>query len=654
MTVASTTTKVSYSGNGSTTVFTVPFYFLAASDLRVILRSAANVETVQTLTTQYTVTGAGVTSGGSVTMLTAPASGTTLTILRNVSPTQETDLLPNDRLPAESLETALDKATMLIQQLDEVADRALQYPASDAAVSPTLPAAVTRAGKFLSFDANGLPSATIGTDATTDVFLQSGVGAVSRSVNAKLRDTVSVKDFGAVGNGVVDDAPAIQAAVDAIRTATGGNGGALYFPAGTYNLASPVIFDSFFSLVVDFNGSFFNWRGSNTGSAFILRDCQSCFFSNAWINTSPSYPMQSGFRIQNGAGVSTTPNKCIFTGITMDGGNVNGMQYGFHIDETGAGGDANNDFHRFIECASLNHTQAGFYITGTQTFGVMILNCAMISAPSAVASCGIKKTDNGGSLIVIGGGSANHTDTFLRIAGPGRSTTIMNMATEQDASLLRTEGSGGQFFPVNLINCHWEYNTSTGVIADKRVIDFTYQGQLTIDGCQFRNSDPSADFVLRVTNGAGYVQNSGIIRGSSIMTGAANPLVGFWSVDDTSVRDREPSAADPLLLNAKIFGTGQPNGVNGAQIELNGARTLVFESGSVTFSDIVQSGGIRGMLGQVVTLIFRTAVTVQNGANIKLDGGVDFSATANDTLVLVFNGSGVGGGSWLEVSRKVL
>ena len=244
MTVASTTTKVSYSGNGTTTVFTVPFYFLAAADLRVILRTGAT-ETVQTLTTQYTVTGAGVTSGGTVTMLTAPASGTTLTILRNVSPTQETDLLPNDRLPAESLETALDKATMLIQQLDEVADRALQFPASDAAVSAQIPAASARASKFLSFDASGIPVATIGTDATTATFLQSGTGAVTRSVNDKLRDFVSVKDFGALGDGVTDDTAAIQLAINASD--------ALIFPEGDYKVTSRLNVNKSMTIRVDGN-----------------------------------------------------------------------------------------------------------------------------------------------------------------------------------------------------------------------------------------------------------------------------------------------------------------------------------------------------------------------------------------------------------------
>ena len=65
-------------------------------------------------------------------------------------------------------------------------------------------------------------------------FTQAGTGAVSRLVTAKLRDMVSVKDFGAVGDGSTDDTAAIQAAITAMPAA----GGGLYFPAGTYLVSS--------------------------------------------------------------------------------------------------------------------------------------------------------------------------------------------------------------------------------------------------------------------------------------------------------------------------------------------------------------------------------------------------------------------------------
>jgi hypothetical protein len=67
-------------------------------------------------------------------------------------------------------------------------------------------------------------------------FTQSGAGAVTRTAQAKMRDTVSVKDFGAVGDGVADDTDAIESALAAIPT-----GGALYFPAGAYRVTSQIV-----------------------------------------------------------------------------------------------------------------------------------------------------------------------------------------------------------------------------------------------------------------------------------------------------------------------------------------------------------------------------------------------------------------------------
>jgi hypothetical protein len=65
-----------------------------------------------------------------------------------------------------------------------------------------------------------------------------GTAKVYLTVQAKLRETASVKDFGAVGDGVTDDTDAIQAAIDSLTGAN--NHRVVYFPNGTYNISRPL------------------------------------------------------------------------------------------------------------------------------------------------------------------------------------------------------------------------------------------------------------------------------------------------------------------------------------------------------------------------------------------------------------------------------
>jgi len=125
MAITTLNNRVSYAGDDGTTVFSFPNKFLLDADLVVIIRDALDVETVQTITTHYTVSGAGVDAGGNVTMITPPATGETLIIYRDPSPTQELDLRENDSAPAEAQETAYDKLTMLVQRLIDIDERTI-------------------------------------------------------------------------------------------------------------------------------------------------------------------------------------------------------------------------------------------------------------------------------------------------------------------------------------------------------------------------------------------------------------------------------------------------------------------------------------------------------------------------------------------------
>jgi len=158
MTVSSTTVKNSYSGNGSTTQFAYGFKIFADSDLIVIIRSAAGTETVKTLTTHYTVAGAGDASGGSITFTSGntPASGETVVIIREVPQTQAIDYIANDPFPAESHEEGLDRATMTTQQVQEELNRSLKISRTNTMTSTEFTTSATdRANKVLAFNASG-------------------------------------------------------------------------------------------------------------------------------------------------------------------------------------------------------------------------------------------------------------------------------------------------------------------------------------------------------------------------------------------------------------------------------------------------------------------------------------------------------------------
>jgi len=226
MTVSSTTTKNSYSGDGSTTTFAYAFKIFADADLTVILRSAAGTETVQTLTTNYTVTNAGNANGGNVVFVTAPASGVTVVIRRNMAQTQSTDYTANDPFPAESHEDALDRLTFIAQQQQEEVDRSIKLSRTNTMTSTEFTVGATaRANKILAFDGSGELSVTQelgtfkGTDATvtTEAYV---VRDIIKSTTAGQLNNVYICVADAVVGDLLTDTDHFELLVDAVSAAT--------------------------------------------------------------------------------------------------------------------------------------------------------------------------------------------------------------------------------------------------------------------------------------------------------------------------------------------------------------------------------------------------------------------------------------------------
>ena len=154
---------------GATVTTGIPtdFFFLDNSHLRVILiKAATSVPYVLAINTSYTVAGAGVESGGTVTLTGATVGGITpvqndiITITRNLPFVQAVDYVPNAAFPASVQERALDELTMAAQQVKAQADTALRFEEGenrgtvenpDAVANSTILTLAGRKGKLLGF-----------------------------------------------------------------------------------------------------------------------------------------------------------------------------------------------------------------------------------------------------------------------------------------------------------------------------------------------------------------------------------------------------------------------------------------------------------------------------------------------------------------------
>lgn len=128
MTLTSSTPKIVYTGNGTTGPFSFPFTVFESDSSDLVVEKytiATGATTTMTITTDYTVSVSSYPGSGSITLVSSLSSAYKLIIRRSLEMSQETDLQPNDDLPANTIETMVDKAVAMVQQVKEVADRGL-------------------------------------------------------------------------------------------------------------------------------------------------------------------------------------------------------------------------------------------------------------------------------------------------------------------------------------------------------------------------------------------------------------------------------------------------------------------------------------------------------------------------------------------------
>lgn len=186
MSVTNEQNKVNYTATGLA-AYTVPFYFEKNAHVQLYID-----DVLKTFTTDYTLTGEGVSSGGELTLVGTPPVSGVITILRDIPVRQENTLNEGGPNGAKTAEKMFDKLTLISQQLSERVSRAIKLP-----ISSEIDAQLT---------GDVVPNAMMVMNETGDAFkLGPSYIAFSDSMDSKVTDAQTYANNAATSAGEAED-----------------------------------------------------------------------------------------------------------------------------------------------------------------------------------------------------------------------------------------------------------------------------------------------------------------------------------------------------------------------------------------------------------------------------------------------------------------
>ncbi len=435
---------VRYTASGTQSVFSYSFPIFEDANMSVYLDGAKQVS-------GFTINGAGETSGGDVTFDNPPANGVIVTLARELSIERVTDFLEGGDFSAASINNELDYLVAALQQVNRENDLMLKYGDHEIPGASQLPDKAVRSNMVLGFDGNGDPVAvsTAGVMAAPD-FTATGTGASTRTSSDKFSDLISVKDFGAVGDGISDDTSAIQNALAAHD--------AVFIPSGTYLITSTLLLAARKSLL-------------GAGQKSVIK-CQSNLF-NA-IELPEGYATLQNLRIEGGligAKLFGKDSACVNnsvadiqiiganTGVQLDGYTDTAkpcshnnfarilieqpVLHGVHLTKSGAGNvpSANNFSAVRVSSEGASTTGSGFYVEHGKLNNSFVDCAANVNGTSADSCFRIGANSDKTLLVNLLTESTNLVPNVKLDAGSVE-TSILNLTSMSDGAAIDDSSSG--------------------------------------------------------------------------------------------------------------------------------------------------------------------------------------------------------------------
>ena len=734
MTISSANRKAGpYVGNGSATSFAFSFKVFTAADVVVTKTTlATGVEAVLVLTTDYTVSlnaDQNANPGGSVTYAPSPTMAAThsLTLTSAVAQTQGTDIPSAGGWYPEVVENALDKATILTQQQQEVLDRTIRFPVAETG-AVQLPAAVVRASKIIGFDANGdvtvYPAAsavygvlydyqvatagqtvfnlgfayslgihnlrvfvdgflqraytetgpsqvtfsyplqagmeveffagqdTVGAvgDASSVSYTPSGTGAVTTNVRDKLRESVSVKDFGAKGDGVTDDSAAIQAAITAAAAQPSAD---LHWPDGDYSITAELVAASMeyaaWRAVGDVN---IIWNGATDSTKAMLRITITA--SREWHhNTIGRFNFnanrKAGFCVvleggAGGGGTANTGGHNRWNDCSFEGATVANFLLGDN-DEPYAD-DLDSSKNLWDHCTFYN-AQYNFKQNALNTVGNTLRSCVFGSNLTDVVLQHVRNVRGVGLLIDNPefGAIGNYTNDDCTSVFAKNATHIRSVYMEESRLLLVEDGANYNDRTYIVDGVHVNDSRNDANLNRRYFIRQVTNGrQLSLKNAQLGVSGALCPIRLLYWAGPADFENvdlhGGHLIGESV-AGFANPL---WSVDGVRPWEVESLTANwdfARWLDSVGLPTGDTPAVwaqspgAGATLEVTATATNARYGVRVALLNVTVAGttasGLTANINKngYITVVFSGKVNAQATLPRIVVGGTDITTTVS-------------------------